>query len=390
MDETRGDTARRAGLRVDRVAAVGALIALTAAVALPLAVFRANRIVSGVPHGVWSAGAAGYALAASCALPLLFAFGRRSAARSRALLACATAMALTLAWSLGRATVALRTGAPEISRVSIGSGAWLAAAGIAIVWFAALQRERSRTVRAVAGAITLAGLLGAAAFGGLGQLSLVTEYTQQAARFWAAVATHIEIVAISLAIAIVIGVPLGVVAARWERARSTVLGVVGVIQTVPSLALLGLLVVPLAALGLPGIGPLPAVIALTLYALLPIVRNTYVGLAEVDPAIVDAGRGMGMSRGQLLMRVEAPLALPLVIEGVRAAAVLTIGIAAVVAFINVGTLGVLVFEGWGLQADDLILLGAVPMVALAVAVDGGLRMVQRAVVSPGIRREQAA
>jgi len=115
------------------------------------------------------------------------------------------------------------------------------------------------------------------------------------------------------------------------------------------------------------------------------VRNTYVGLSEVDPAIVDAGRGMGMSGSQLLLRVEAPLALPLVIEGVRSAAVLVIGIAAVVAFVGVGTLGVLVFEGWGVQADDLILLGAVPMVVLAVAADSGLRALARAATSPGIR-----
>jgi osmoprotectant transport system permease protein len=194
---------------------------------------------------------------------------------------------------------------------------------------------------------------------------------------------------VSLAIALVIGVPLGIASARVPWVRATALGVVGVIQTVPSLALLGLLVLPLAAAGLPGIGPLPGIIALTLYALLPIVRNTYVGIAGVDPAIVDSGRGMGMSEAQLLMRVEVPLALPLLIEGVRAAAVLVIGIAAVVAFIGVGTLGVLVFEGFGQQANDHILLGAVPMVVLAVVVDALLRALKRVAVSPGIRRESA-
>ena len=112
-------------------------------------------------------------------------------------------------------------------------------------------------------------------------------------------------------------------------------------------------------------------------------------VSALRPAIVDAGRGMGMSRRELLFRVEAPLALPLVIEGVRAAAVLVIGIAAVAAFIGVGTLGVLVFEGWGQQADDLILLGAVPMVVLALVVDAGLRALERVAVSPGIRRERA-
>jgi osmoprotectant transport system permease protein len=169
--------------------------------------------------------------------------------------------------------------------------------------------------------------------------------------------------------------------------RSVVLSIVGLLQTVPSLALLGLLVLPLALLGLPGIGPLPAVIALTLYALLPIVRSTYLGLSHVDPAVVDAGRGMGMNRGQLLARVEAPLAIPLVIDGIRAAAVMSIGIAAVVAFVGVATLGVLIIQGLGFQADDLILLGAVPMVIMAVGVDAALRALGRAVTSPGIRVE---
>lgn len=149
--------------------------------------------------------------------------------------------------------------------------------------------------------------------------------------------------------------------------------------------MLGLLIAPLAALGFPAIGTTPAVIALTLYALLPIVRNTYVGLAGVDASVIDAGRGMGMGRAQLLARVELPLALPLVIEGVRAAAVLVIGIAAVTAFIGAGGLGVLVFQGWGQQADDLTLLGAVPMVVLAVIADAGLRALRRLVVSPGIQ-----
>jgi osmoprotectant transport system permease protein len=211
------------------------------------------------------------------------------------------------------------------------------------------------------------------------------EYANQGPQFWQLVGTHLAVAGTALGVAIVIGVPFGVVCARAPRVRAVVLTIVGIIQTVPSLALLGLLIVPLAALGLPGIGPLPGIIALTLYALLPIVRDTYVGLAGVDTAIVDAGRGMGMSRGQLLLRVEAPLALPLVIEGIRSAAVLVIGIAAVVAFIGVGTLGQLIFLGIGQTADDLVLLGAVPMVVLAIAADAALRLLARALVSPGIR-----
>jgi osmoprotectant transport system permease protein len=227
----------------------------------------------------------------------------------------------------------------------------------------------------------------AAAVGGLGRLSIFVEYAVQGPAFWQAVGTHLTLVGAALVGAILVGLPLGVASARVPRVRAVALGVVGVIQTVPSPALLGLLVVPLAAIGLPGIGPLPALIALTSYALLPIVRNTYLGLAGVDAAVVDAGRGMGMSRTQLLLRVEAPLAMPLFIEGVRAATVMVVGIAAVVAFIGVGTLGVLVFEGWGNQADDLILLGAVPMVVLAVAADTALRWLGRVATSPGIRME---
>jgi osmoprotectant transport system permease protein len=352
---------------------------------MPLAVFRANRIVAGASHSALSAGAAGWVLLAACACALVAALVPARLSRGRLLSFAAAAATVALAWTLGGAAVALRAGQPDASRVSIGAGAWLTAVGIAVVWFAARGYGEATLARRTAAVVAGAGGLGAALYGGLAHLSIVTEYWLRADSFWSAVATHLALAGGSLALAVLIGVPLGVLSLRVSWLRSAALGVVGVIQTVPSLALLGLLVVPLAALGLPGIGPLPAVIALTLYAFLPIVRNTYVGLSEVDPAVVDAGRGMGMSSGQLLLRVEAPLALPLVIEGVRAAAVLVIGIAAVVAFIGVGTLGVLVFEGWGQQVDDLILLGALPMVVLAVAADAGLRAVSRATTSPGIR-----
>lgn len=389
MTKDHGEAASSAKRRVDRVAATGAGLTLAACLLLPLAVFRANRIVNGTSHPVWSAGPAGFALVLLSALALAVALWPAPTWRSRALLASAAASTVALAFSLGQAAVLLRTGSTETSRVSIGTGAWLVAAGTAIVWFAALRNEVSRSGRATAGVLTAAGLLAAAFVGGMGQLSIVTEYQNKMGAFWSAVGTHLGIAGTSLAIAIAIGVPLGVASVRVPWVRTVALGTVSIIQTVPSLALLGLLVIPLAAIGLPGIGPLPAIIALTLYALLPIVRNTYVGLTGVDPSIVDAGRGMGMSERQLLFRVEAPLALPLVIEGVRSAAVLVIGIAAVVAFIGVGTLGVLVFEGWGVQADDLILLGAVPMVVLAVAADSGLRALQRAAVSPGLRQGNA-
>jgi osmoprotectant transport system permease protein len=296
-------------------------------------------------------------------------------------------MLASLAWALGRAAADLAPDPASSARVSIGSGAWLAIAGAAALWFAATRAPAGRFWRA--GALTFVGAswLAAGLWGGLSRLSILREYATQSDSFWNAVGTHLTLVGVSLGLAIVIGVPLGILASRVRWVRTPALAVVGLIQTVPSLALLGLLVLPLAALGLPGIGPLPAVIALTLYALLPIVRNTYLGLAHVDASVVDAGLGMGMSRSQLLIRVEAPLALPLVVEGIRAAAVMTIGVAAVVAFIGVGTLGVLIVLGMGYQADDLILLGAVPMVLMAVAADAVLRALGHLVTSPGIRVE---
>ncbi len=373
--------------RVDGVAATGAALALLGCLVLPIAVFRANRIVSGVPHTLLAAGPAGWVLMLACLLALASAVAPVRGARTALELGCACGLVAALGFAVGQATLRLTDGAAPFSRVSIGSGAWLTAAGAAVVWFAALQRRPPRSWRVAAAGSTAIAWVAAGLWGGLARLSIVLEYDVQSGPFWQAAGTHLALVGASLAIALLVGIPLGVAASRWSRVRATVLGVVGVIQTVPSLALLGLLVVPLASIGLPGIGPLPGVIALTLYALLPIVRNTYIGLSGVDPAVVDAGRGMGMSPAQLLLRVEAPLALPLIVEGVRAATVMIVGIAAVVAFIGVGTLGVLLFLGWGQQADDLILLGAIPMVALAVAADGGLRWLGRAVTSPGLRAE---
>jgi osmoprotectant transport system permease protein len=227
----------------------------------------------------------------------------------------------------------------------------------------------------------------AAVFGGLQSLSLALEYQAQSATFWVLTWRHVMLTVGGTAIAAVIGVPLGIAAARRRFVRGTAIPIAGVIQTIPSLALFGILMAVLGVLALPTIGTLPALIALTLYALLPIVRNTYLGVAGVDPATVDAGRGMGMSTSELLLRVELPLALPLLLEGLRAALVLTVGIAAVMAIGGAQDLGTLVYSGWGVQSADLVLLGAIPMVILSIIADQGMRAVERGLVSPGIREQ---
>jgi osmoprotectant transport system permease protein len=155
--------------------------------------------------------------------------------------------------------------------------------------------------------------------------------------------------------------------------------VLNLLQTIPSIALFGLLIAPLAALaaawpalaaaGIGGIGPAPAIIALVLYALLPVVRNTVAGLESVDRAALEAARGMGMTRRQLLWRIELPLALPLLLAGLRIVVVQAIGLAVVAALIGAGGLGSFVFAGLGQYATGLVLLGALPAIGLALAAD---------------------
>jgi osmoprotectant transport system permease protein len=185
---------------------------------------------------------------------------------------------------------------------------------------------------------------------------------------------HLYLVAISTSAAIVIGVPLGILLTRRPAWRGPVLGVANIFQTVPSLALFGFLI-PLPFIG--GIGARTAIVALVLYALLPIVRNTYTGIAGVDPAVREAGRGMGMTDGQLLRLVELPLGLGVILAGVRVATVVSVGTATIAAAIGAGGLGVYIFRGVATVNDTLILAGALPAALMALAADGLLGVAER-------------
>jgi osmoprotectant transport system permease protein len=184
---------------------------------------------------------------------------------------------------------------------------------------------------------------------------------------WAQTGTHLQLVGAAIAMALIIGVPLGIFCHRIRLLRTPSLWVVGIVQTIPSLAMLALL------LGLTGkTGFLPAWIALSLYALLPIVRNVVTGLDGVPDSAVEAARGVGMTPGQRLRKVELPLALPVIIAGVRTAAVISVGIATLAAFIRAGGLGVFIFRGISMDRPDLLLLGAIPAAALALMVDAAI------------------
>lgn len=188
---------------------------------------------------------------------------------------------------------------------------------------------------------------------------------------------HIEMTALSMFFAILISVPLGVFLTRHRKFAEPVIGITAVFQTIPSLALLGFMI-PLF-----GIGFLPAVIALTIYGLLPILRNTYTGILGVDQAAIEAGKGMGMTPRQVLFMVEIPLALPIIMAGIRTATVLIIGVATIATLIGSGGLGDLIYRGIAMASTDLILAGAIPAAILALVFDFGLKKIENMVTPRG-------
>src|ERR1700736_3886704 len=188
-----------------------------------------------------------------------------------------------------------------------------------------------------------------------------------------ATANHLTLVLIAMAFAIAIGVPLGMLIVHRPTLRNLALGLASIFQTIPSLALFGFLI-PIPFIG--GIGRRTAIVALVLYALLPILRNTYVGLTGVDPAVLEAAEAMGMTDAQIVWRVRFPLALPVILAGIRTATILTIGIATIAAAIGAGGLGTFIFRGVAMVSDAVILAGAVPAALLALLADLFLALVE--------------
>jgi len=199
---------------------------------------------------------------------------------------------------------------------------------------------------------------------------------------------HLCISLIAIAIGTVLGVTTGIFIAGKgrERTADVVLYFAEIMMTVPSLALFGLLMLLLSRMGLSAIGLLPAVITLVIYGQLPILRNTYTAIRQVDQTMIDAGRGMGMSESQLLLRIKLPLALPVIMAGLRNAMVLTIGIAAIAALIGAGGLGVPIFRGLRNARMDLIIIGGVSVSILALLIDGLMALLERWITPKGLRK----
>ena len=196
---------------------------------------------------------------------------------------------------------------------------------------------------------------------------------------------HISIVIVAVGLAILTGVPIGIAITQSKPVADAVLYVASIIVTIPSIALFGLMIPVLSVIG-QGIGWLPAVIAILLYSQLPIIRNTYTAITNVDPALRESARGMGMTAGQRLRQVEIPLAIPVIMAGVRTAVVMNIGVAAIAAYIGAGGLGVLISRGISQTDPRQLITGAIAVSALAILADYALLYVQRRLTPEGLKR----
>ena len=365
----------RSGLRLDKLGIIIAALAAYGAFLAPFATFKANRIVQGEAKAIWEAltTALGYGLLALVSLAAILAFVKSSVS-VRVAAALATLVALCLL--IGIAADSLTPPENSYARVSPASGFWLLVFAFALLLADALTRLNPGPGVRVLLLVGILALLGAMlASGSWDGLSIMREYASRADSFRAEAGRHLTLALGSLAAAAAIGLPLGILCHRVDRLRAGVLGVLNAIQTIPSIALFGILIAPLgwiaaqvpgaAAIGVRGIGVAPAFVALFLYSLLPMVANTVVGLAGVPHAANDAARGLGMTDRQRLVAIEFPLAFPVILAGIRIVLVQNIGLATIAALIGGGGFGVFVFQGIGQTAMDLVLLGAVPTVVLA-------------------------
>ena len=375
----------------NRVLAALLLGGLGAALGLAFLSVAPNRLVSGTGLGLGGLlGPAHAVLGLPLAGLVLAVLVRPSRAVHGAVVFAAALLLAGLVWLAGAEAARLSGASSTLTRVSLGGGFWALALLVWLMAADALQRlGLSLMQRSLAHVAVLLPLFVLLAAGALDSLSLLKEYANRDDVFRAAGLRHLQIVAATLLPALLIGVPLGVAAARSERLATPMFALLNVIQTLPSIALFALLIAPLSSLaaalpgwGIRGIGLLPAVIALTLYALLPIVHGTAAGLRQVPAAAVAAATGMGMTARQVFWRVAVPLALPVLLSGLRVTTVQIIGLAVVAALIGAGGYGALVFQGLASSALDLVMLGVLPVVALAIVADAGFELLTAALQGP--------
>ncbi|XTZ39752.1 ABC transporter permease [Salmonella enterica] len=353
------------------------VVAALLAVWLPFINYAPNRLVSGESRQLWQIFPPGWLLVL-CVLLLLSLIPGRVALVVTLLLA--EVLFWLLIWAAGKAATDLAQAGAPLARTSPGSGLWLWLAITLLVCSDAIRRIASHPVwrwllHALIWSLPLFFLLS----GELDNLSLLREYANRQEVFNDALLQHLTLLFGTMLPALVIGFAVGLWCYRHPARQGPVFTLLNIIQTIPSVALFGLLIAPLAGLvlqfpilarlGIAGTGMTPALIALVLYALLPLVRGVVAGLNQVPPDVLESARAMGMSARMRFWQVRIPLALPLLLRSLRVVAVQTVGMAVIAALIGAGGFGALVFQGLLSSALDLVLLGVIPVIALAVIVD---------------------
>ncbi|WP_457106915.1 ABC transporter permease [Methylobacterium sp. P5_C11] len=361
--------------RIDPLGSAFAVVLGLSLSALPLMTERPNRIASGTALMAWSALPSGQALILGCVVALALPLVALRGTPTRRL-AAVFAVLLILGLVAGWAADHLTPPGDRYSRVAPDAGWWLAFVTAALAVGDGLARLRPGPILRIAllaGAVALTGL--ALRSGFWNNLSILREYTSRSDTFGRELRTHAGLALASVAAASAVGIPAAILARPVPALRAGMLTVLNVVQTIPSMALFGMLIAPLAwvgrevpgasALGIAGIGAAPAFLALFAYALLPLAAATVAGLDAVPWPVRDAARGVGMTARQRLLQVEIPLALPAILTGIRIVLVQNIGLAVIAGLVGGGGLGVFVFQGISQTAGDLVLLGALPTVAMA-------------------------
>ncbi|HEY8008249.1 MAG TPA: ABC transporter permease [Methylocella sp.] len=340
--------------------------------------FAPNRLARGVASAIWQAPLvdAAVAIAGLSGLALLsFAPGnkRRSIAT---ILAAVLILWGTLAGAGHLAALLMQAGLPA-ARASLGPAFWILISVTLLAVVDAMQRSSfGYPARVCVGVVLCSGFIVMAVAGAFDHLSLTREFSNERGVFLTELLRHIGLVGAATVLSLIIGVPLTIFLLRKGDAKGFVFASLGIVQTIPSIALFGVLIAPMSklsealpflrALGINGTGPAPAIIALTLYSMLPLVRGFYTGFSEVATEVKEAASAIGFGARKMFFEVELPLALPALISGLRVVTIQAIGLASVAALIGAGGLGTFIFQGIGQYALDLVLVGALPVILLAL------------------------
>lgn len=361
--------------KLDRLGVVLVAGGIVATALLPFIYVKANRIAAGKPMlltQLLPQPSVLILLVLLLATALATLFLRSAIIR----LTIGTLCLAALIAAIGLVATAATPPGSTVARMTPGGSFWVLLGVIGLIISDALVKIKLTPWMRVASLVAYTALLGICLSSGLlDSLSILREFSTRSDQFWNEAVSHLLLALGSLAIAIILGLPLGILCFWVPKLRAIVLRTLSLIQTIPSLALFGLLMLPLgylaanvplaADIGIRGIGTAPALIALVLYSLLPIVANTVVGLEGVDPSVRDAAAGMGLTRRQILTGIDLPLAFPVILTGIRIVLVQAIGMVTIAALIGGGGFGIFIFQGLGQTAMDLVLLGAVPTVFFA-------------------------